>query len=223
MYLATLLSLFLAADPVPVAGRPKDFSGAIGGPFVVTTSAEPTTVKTGEPITFTIRITGPGDLSTMRRPDLEHDEMYARFTVENGPERDLNPGREFQYLLRPRTPNVWTIFHIKFVYFNPTIALTDRGFQTTYSSDIRITVKPEQPSELPDTVWAWIERTRKEEPSSFRRWVDSITAEGRRGQTMVFWLFPPLTGLVLYRMLRSATPKDLRAAPRIETTEGRNV
>src|SRR5258705_24976 len=55
----------VTAQP-PIVGRPIDFSGAIGGPFVVTMEVESgarvVEVPVEEPFTLTLRIVGPGNL-----------------------------------------------------------------------------------------------------------------------------------------------------------------
>ena len=61
---------YAAGSPEPpVVGRPLDFSGAVGGPFTVTATAEPTEVTAEEPFTLTLRITGPGNLADLPRPE----------------------------------------------------------------------------------------------------------------------------------------------------------
>src|SRR5947207_6166652 len=97
---------YAAGSPEPpVAGRPLNFSGAVGGPFTVTATAEPTEVTAEEPVTLTLRIAGPGNLAQLRRPDLNKVERFAHdFAVEDGPDRfqPEPPVREFRYRLRPR-------------------------------------------------------------------------------------------------------------------------
>jgi len=59
----------LTVLPLPAAGRPKDFSGAIGK-FTLSMSAQPTTVQVGDPVTVTTLISGVGNLSTIKCPEL---------------------------------------------------------------------------------------------------------------------------------------------------------
>jgi hypothetical protein len=137
-----------AVDP-PVVGRPTDFSGAIGGPFVVSLSAEPTQLTVEQPLTLTLRIVGPGNLRELPRPALGKLDSFRGFAVDelddeyhDGPP----PTRTFRYRLRPRTPDVTQIPPIRFVYFNPAIVPPSRGYQTTYAEGIALAVKPEPPS-----------------------------------------------------------------------------
>src|SRR5438067_6883051 len=80
---------YAAGSPEPpVVGRPLDFSGAVGGPFTVTATAEPTEVTAEEPVTLTLRIAGPGNLAQVHRPDLNRIERFARdFAIADGPDQ----------------------------------------------------------------------------------------------------------------------------------------
>src|SRR2546423_1024900 len=53
----------------PVAGRPLNFSGAVGS-FDIQTRATPTSLQAEEPLIFTVRIFGTGSLRELARPDL---------------------------------------------------------------------------------------------------------------------------------------------------------
>src|SRR5919204_579050 len=70
------------APAPPIVGRPVDFSGAVGGPFVVEQTAEPTTLTAEEPLTLTVRVTGPGNLRDIPRPELGKLDAYKAFAVE---------------------------------------------------------------------------------------------------------------------------------------------
>src|SRR5438874_7862036 len=156
------LVLYPAADAPgapPVVGRPVDFSGAVGGPFVVQWVAEPTAVVAEEPLTLTLRITGPGNLSEIPRPVLGKLDAFKSFAVEDLDDRFVPgdpPRREFRYRVRPRTAGVTEIPRLKFVYFNPRIVPSSRGYQTTYAGPVPLTVKPRTPPRtVPAEVPAW--------------------------------------------------------------------
>jgi hypothetical protein len=150
-----------------------DFSGAVGGPFVVQWAAEPTEVMAEEPQTLTLRVTGPGNLKDMPRPALGKLEGFKPFAVEDLDDRFVPgdpPRREFRYRIRPRTAGVPEIPRFKFVYFNPRIVPPSRGYQTTYADPVPLTVKPRTaPQTVPEEVPAWM----LAEPS----WADVFEAE----------------------------------------------
>jgi hypothetical protein len=142
----------------PIVGQPVDFSGAVGGPFVVQWIAAPTELTTEQPLTLTLRITGPGNLAAMPRPALGKLDSFRSFAVEDLDDRFVPgdpPRREFRYRLRPRSVAVTEIPRFKFVYFNPRIAPPSRGYQTTYADPVALTVNPRS-SPLPADVPAWM-------------------------------------------------------------------
>jgi hypothetical protein len=142
--LVLIVTNSIAQSP-PLVGRPVDFSGAVGGPFVVQWAAAPTEVTAEEPLTLTLRITGPGNLQELRRPALGKLDSFKAFAVEDMDDRFVPgdpPRREFRYRVRPRTTAVKEIPRFKFVYFNPRIVPPSRGFQTTYADAIPLTVNP---------------------------------------------------------------------------------
>lgn len=143
----------------PVVGRPLNFSGAVGGPFTIAATAEPTEVTAEEPFMLTLRIAGPGSLARLRRPDLRHVERFARdFAIEDGSDRfePEPPVREFRYRLRPLRADVREVPRWKFVYFNPVAGAASRGYMTTYTEPIPLVVRPRPTAPEAVTVPAWI-------------------------------------------------------------------
>jgi hypothetical protein len=220
------IAIIALANQPPVVGRPVDFSGAVGGPFVVQWHAEPTTVTVEEPITLTLRITGSGNLRKMPWPSIAKLNSFKHFAVEDLDDRftDANPPtREFRYRVRPRTADVKEIPRFKLVYFNPQAVSASRGYQTTYAEALPLTVnqRPGSPADIPADVPAWMLREPAwdevfpQEPSLIDQWLWKFLdwlgirheTPGRRG--MLVWplrlatlLLPPLIcagWLVLWR------------------------
>jgi hypothetical protein len=135
----------LSAQP-PIVGRPVDFSGAIGGPFVVTMSIEPRDVAIEEPFTVTLRIVGSGNLNEIARPALGKLDAFRPFAVDDVDDTFTDgtpPNRTFRYRLRARSDKVAQIPAFKFVYFNPAIVPASRGYQTTYAESVKLAIKPQ--------------------------------------------------------------------------------
>jgi hypothetical protein len=131
-------------EEAPLAGRPKDYSGAIGT-YRVSTRAQPTELQAEDPLTFTVRITGTGPLEKLQRPDLRRLPRFAeRFHIEDAGDRTLpeDRAREFDYRLRPRNAAVKEVPPLPFTYFKPGVVPEYRGFQTTYAPAVPLTVKP---------------------------------------------------------------------------------
>jgi hypothetical protein len=161
LLLCGLLLTHPAAEP-PVVGRPPEWSGAIGGPFVVTATAEPTALTAEEPLTLTVRIAvapggSAGNLRALARPPLAKQEAFKPFAVEDVDDgfSDTPLRREFRYRLRPRTADVKEIPRVKLVYFNPLLP-PGRDYQTTYSGEVPLTVKPRAVAATAGEVPEWI-------------------------------------------------------------------
>jgi hypothetical protein len=156
--LCVLCGSAILAAQAPLVGRPADFSGAVGGPFIVTISVEPTEVAVEEPLTLTLRVVGPGNLREIARPPLAKLEAFRPFAVDDLDDPftvDPTPARTFRYRLRARTAGVYHIPPLKFVYFNPAIVPPSRGYQTTYADPITFHVRP-QPAPLLSNVPDWL-------------------------------------------------------------------
>ena len=73
--------LHLEVLELPSQGRPAQFSGLVGV-YRIETSAAPVDVNVGDPITLTIRVSGPPYLKAVELPPLETQaELAARFKI----------------------------------------------------------------------------------------------------------------------------------------------
>jgi hypothetical protein len=73
----------LTVRPLPEAGRPPEFSGAVGQ-FDLQVSAQPTEVAANDPVTVTMRIAGTGNLSALTFPSITGPGLktYPRLTSD---------------------------------------------------------------------------------------------------------------------------------------------
>ena len=65
--------------PLPEEGRPRNFSGLVGS-FELTSTLEPSSLKSGESSTLTVRLSGSGNVNRMpdlELPELEDVKVYA--------------------------------------------------------------------------------------------------------------------------------------------------
>jgi hypothetical protein len=69
--------LKLQVENIPEAGRPRNFAGHVGR-YKIETSATPTEVAVGDPITLRIEVSGPEYLEHVNFPPLENQEELAR-------------------------------------------------------------------------------------------------------------------------------------------------
>lgn len=141
----------------PIAGQPELFDGAVGT-YRVTLRAAPTTVRVGELLILTIRITATGPLiHPPRRPDLRQQPEFGRrfhFDFTGTAERMLAEARawEFDYGLRPSTTTIAGVPNFRFDYFTPGFLPPELGYQTTWGYAIPLQVLPSlvvKPEDLP--------------------------------------------------------------------------
>jgi hypothetical protein len=184
----------------PVAGRPAHFSGAIGS-YKVEMRADPTTLKAEDALTLTVRITGKDRLKGVSRPDLGRISRFARqFHIENASERDLPDelAREFDYCLRPRSPDVKEVPSLPFAYFKPGLLPPERGYQTAYAKAIPLTVTPRGAVRLPP---AQGEPERGQPPDAVYRLAIGEQVLRSQGEPIDFpvkWVFVSVVVLALF-------------------------
>ncbi|MCA9242130.1 MAG: BatD family protein, partial [Planctomycetales bacterium] len=126
--------------PIPTAGRPADYRGAVGQ-YQVVAQANTTTVKAGDPIELLIGVVGTGPMELVQAPPLaELPALTADFKVPNEPLAGFVQGDQkvFSTKIRPRKEGVSQIPPIPFTYFDP----QQDKFVTTHSKPIAIHVEP---------------------------------------------------------------------------------
>jgi len=135
---------------IPTDGRPPDFSGAIGE-YSIITSAKPTDVPVGDPITLTMLVRGRGSLDRLTAPRLDRVESLTKDFEVSG---DVPAGeivgdrKQFVLTIRPLRESVKAIPAIPFSYFNP----KSERFETALSRPIAIDVRPAQRLAMPDSA-----------------------------------------------------------------------
>lgn len=114
--------LYLRILPLPEEGRPSGFNGAIGS-FSMTASSSPAAVRTGDPVTLRVRISGSGNFDRVSKPSLETDENWKTYN----PEASFKPldaiglqgEKYFEQVLIPQSPDVKEIPPLVFSWFDP--------------------------------------------------------------------------------------------------------
>lgn len=125
--------LNLKASPItvnvkelPEAGKPEDYAGAVGS-YKFETSLSGKEAKTDEPITYTLKISGTGNLKFVDAPVLtfpEEFEVYDPKTKENisNGAGGMSGTKQYDYLLIPRQPGEYKIESKTFSWFEPASA-----------------------------------------------------------------------------------------------------
>ncbi|MCP5112400.1 MAG: protein BatD, partial [bacterium] len=113
-------SLALTVAEVPAAGRPDNFSGLVGN-YRMAVQATPTEVNVGDPITLTLRISGPEYLDAIELPPLTNQTALARdFKIP--PERAAGvvkgSAKSFTQTIRAKHSDVIEIPPIELAYFD---------------------------------------------------------------------------------------------------------
>ncbi len=111
----------LDVKPLPVAGKPKDFSGAVGQ-FQLSVEGSPKQVKVGDPVTMKLRITGKGNFDRVNAPVLVDETGWHPYP----PSSDFKPADElaisgaktFEIAVVPEVTKV-EMPRFQFSYFDP--------------------------------------------------------------------------------------------------------
>ena len=107
--------------PLPTAGRPANFSGLIGE-FEFEVEASPTEVNVGDPITLTVRISGPRFLDYVRLPPLEQQTRLAadfKIPEEMSPGEIRRGAKVFTQTIRAKHAQISEVPPLEISYFHP--------------------------------------------------------------------------------------------------------
>ena len=132
-------SKIIAVKPLPDAGKPDDFSGAVGRfDFKVNTSK--TNLKSGESLDFVVSVSGTGNLKlfTLPKPVVPSSlELYDPEHKENvqTPLTGMNGSISDKYTIIPNEKGNFPIKGLRFTYFD----LESKVYKTITSNDLIIT------------------------------------------------------------------------------------
>jgi len=145
--------------PLPVEGQPADFSGAVGQ-WKLEVMAKPTEVAVGDPITFTIKISGSGNIDTVPTPKLgglDEFKTYEPTTKTTKDELNTTGERVVQQVLIARSPEVKQLPEVRLVYFDPVA----KAYKTADQAPMKLVVKAGSASQ--STIVSGGNRLRPEE------------------------------------------------------------
>jgi hypothetical protein len=108
--LAAAEPITLTVKPIPVAGRPPSFSGAVGEGFSIEVAANRSVVRVGDPISLTVALRGTGNLESLALPDLSLNEGFSSGDFQLPTEQPAGSWdgsvRQFQVTVRVRNTSV---------------------------------------------------------------------------------------------------------------------
>lgn len=128
--------------PLPAAGKPASFAGAIGQ-FTLKASLDKSEVKANQPVTLTAQIQGRGNLSPVS--ELKADwpaglELYDSKRQEKT-EKNGTTQKKFEYLLIPRQSGDLTVPSLELSVFDP----AKKEYVTLRSEAFALKVLPGEP------------------------------------------------------------------------------
>ena len=122
-YVAKSPSTAVHVKPLPDAGKPDSFTGAVGS-FNVETSVDKTELKANDAFNYKVKVSGKGNikllktLSTAFPADFDKYDPKINDSVTED-ENGVSGDRYYNYLLIPRHQGDYTIDPLKFSWFNP--------------------------------------------------------------------------------------------------------
>ncbi|MBF0488721.1 MAG: protein BatD [Nitrospirae bacterium] len=126
--------------PLPEEGKPKgSFKGAIGS-FDLDATAEPHEVKTGDPVTLKMAVTGRGNFNSVTAPDTAESSPAIKY-YEPQVKQDKT-SKIFEQAVIPQANTVQSIPEIVFSFFDP----DKKAYQTIKKGPFPIKVTGEATS-----------------------------------------------------------------------------
>ncbi|OGE82559.1 MAG: hypothetical protein A2Y39_01500 [Candidatus Delongbacteria bacterium GWF2_40_14] len=129
----------ITVNPLPDAGRPSDFTGAVGS-FNINSTVDNDSIAVNDGITLKVIISGKGNLSdiALSQPSIPKDfEVYDPKRTVQLDRNSKNSGKViYEYLLLARTPGEQLINNISLSYFDT----KEKKYKTSIGKEHRIVV-----------------------------------------------------------------------------------
>ncbi len=129
--------------PLPGAGKPSDFGGAVASDLTVTLVADKQVAQVGEPINVSIEVNGVGNMRTLSPPKLaglEGFKVYESGNATDSFKKDylVSGRRKFDYVMVPQTEGKFTLPGTRIAYYDP----RRHRYDVAQAAAIAIEVKP---------------------------------------------------------------------------------
>ena len=137
---------------LPQKNRPATFNGAVGE-FDFSIDAKPLSLKTGEPLTLTMKVSGSGNIEQLKLPVLPEVDGFKSYEPESKVDV-LKRGAQtikskiFEKVLIPRKQGDYTIPEVSFTFFNPRL----KEYQTIKKGPFKIHVQKQEESEKEEAI-----------------------------------------------------------------------
>jgi len=146
----------IVVNPLPTAGRPSDFSGAVGR-FTFATTATPTSLSAGDPITITARIAGRGNLDGIQFTVPSSWNNFRSYPGTSKTEADplgVEGTKTFELIVAPEIAEIKELPSLAFSFFDP----DDKVYRTLTQPAVPIHVKPSTATQAQPTIVAGNQR-----------------------------------------------------------------
>jgi hypothetical protein len=115
--------LTLEVMPLPEAGKPAGFSGAVGD-YNYKVQLSKDKVKANDAVNLTITLSGKGNIKLIEAPKVAFPEDFETYDVKVKDNISAGPGgisgsKTFDYLVIPRHEGDYKIDNLNFSFFNP--------------------------------------------------------------------------------------------------------
>jgi hypothetical protein len=127
--------------PLPTDNVPESFNGAVGT-YGLQTSAGPTNLAVGDPITVKVQISGRGQLDALAlppQPDWRDFTAYPPTSaVESGDPHVLSGVKKFEQVLIPQNHEIKTLAPFRFSFFDPQA----KQYRTLSGPPVALNIRP---------------------------------------------------------------------------------
>ena len=135
----------LRVEPLPEEGRPLSFSGAIGQDLKLSSSVSPKSAEPGEPLEYTLTISGRGNFDAMVAPELSETSGWRTYQPKETFQADDATGfggsKSFEYKIVARRDQTATP-GAEFSYFD----LAEKKYVTRVAAPIAVDAKGRESS-----------------------------------------------------------------------------
>jgi hypothetical protein len=133
--------LSITVLPLPEDGKPKDFNGIVGE-YSISAALDRESLKTNEPVTLSVTISGKGNIKTVQEPRLSDLPDFRKYETVTSLNLDkatgaLKGSKTFKTVLVPLTQGQKTIPPITFSFFDPAA----KKYKTLATPTLSLTVK----------------------------------------------------------------------------------
>lgn len=227
--------LILTAEPLPEAGKPADFSGAVGR-YSISAAVDKSKAAVGEAVSLTVTVQGAGNLKAIadpKLPDTPSFRIYDTVSSLNLDKKDdrVRGSKVFKTVLVPRVSGELSIPSISFSYFDP----ERRAYLKASTLPIAIKALPAAPGgpavsyapgsgALPQGLTSITQdirylKTRTDRPVAARA-LEAVAAAGLLNG-VPFLIFAGILGMARYRELDASDPRGARFRRALKSAEGR--